>query len=282
MLSGSRGTKMLGRVYDTQGDREQEVKMETNGMSSAIPEGVKMIKKGQIEGMFALTSVTLPSSLESIGERALYKTGLCDVFFKEEIKRFECKVPEFIKKILEQKGIECPNFYHDEEDTRREMIVQFKVTKEKWEITRDIIMIIGKYFESSEDFMNVMRVCKKYKQLVSMYHFNPISEWKLFKNMETQYLYEYRDVKKPKMHQYVYFYIVDYEKSKNKNENEVFKRVELNGVSKDLYGGYNPFGMQQRMDMNNGNYVVPEGVTSIGNNCFNGCKSIKILNYHHH
>ena len=34
MLSGSRGTKMLGRVYDTQGDREQEVKMETNGMSS--------------------------------------------------------------------------------------------------------------------------------------------------------------------------------------------------------------------------------------------------------
>ena len=119
MLSGSRGTKMLGRVYDTQGDREQEVKMETNGMSSAIPEGVKMIKKGQFEGMFALTSVTLPSSLESIGERAFYKTGLCEVFFKEEIKRFECKVPEFIKKILEQKGIECANFYHDEEDTRR-------------------------------------------------------------------------------------------------------------------------------------------------------------------
>ena len=71
MLSGSRGTKMLGRVYDTQGDREQEVKKETNGMSSAIPEGVKMIKKGQFEGMFALTSVTLPSSLESIGESIL-------------------------------------------------------------------------------------------------------------------------------------------------------------------------------------------------------------------
>ena len=76
------------------------------------------------------------------------------------------------------------------------------------------------------------------------------------------------------MHQYVYFYIVDYEKSKNKNENEVFKRVELNGVSKDLYGGYNPFGMQQRIDMNNGNYVVPEGVTTIGNDCFYGCTSL--------
>ena len=48
----------------------------------------------------------------------------------------------------------------------------------------------------------------------------------------------------------------------------------MNGVSKDLYGGYNPFGMQQRMDMNNGNYVVPEGVTTIGDDRFNGCRSL--------
>ena len=36
-----------------------------------VPEGVKTIEKGQFEGMFALTSVTLPSSLESIGESIL-------------------------------------------------------------------------------------------------------------------------------------------------------------------------------------------------------------------
>ena len=89
------------------------------------------------------------------------------------------------------------------------------------------------------------------------------------------YLYGPEDKKTPGMRQYVYFFTVDYEKSKNKNENEVFKRVELNGVSKDLYGGYNPFGMQQRMDMNNGNYVVPEGVTTIGDDCFNKCSLLK-------
>ena len=55
-----------------------------------------------------------------IEEKAFYETGIIDVIVKG-VNKFECKVPEFIKKILESKGIECPNPYHDVEDTRREM-----------------------------------------------------------------------------------------------------------------------------------------------------------------
>ena len=33
-------------------------------------------------------------------------------------------------------------------------------------ITIDLMMIIGKYFEESKDFINVMRVCKRYHDLV--------------------------------------------------------------------------------------------------------------------
>ena len=66
-------------------------------------------------------------------------------------------------------------------------------TKEKWEITIDAMLIIGKYFTKNRDYINMMRVCKKYHDLVSMYHFNLIDEYELFENMETQHFYYEND-----------------------------------------------------------------------------------------
>ena len=80
----------------------------------------------------------------------------------------------------------------------------------KWKITIDSMLIIGKYFKENEDYINVMKVCKKYLDLVKMYHFNPINECELFENMESQYLYSEGDKKKEEMYQYVYWYEVDY------------------------------------------------------------------------
>ena len=56
----------------------------------------------------------------------------------------------------------------------------------KWEITENVMMIVGKYFDSKYDFINVMKVSKKYKRLVKRYYFNPISDCGLFKNMKSQ------------------------------------------------------------------------------------------------
>ena len=44
---------------------------------------------------------------------------------------------------------------------KREIIEQFKMIKSKWEITIDVMMIIGKYFKSNNDYINVMKVNKK-------------------------------------------------------------------------------------------------------------------------
>ena len=57
--------------------------------------------------------------------------------------------------------------------------------KSKWEITIDVMMIIGKYFKSNNDYINIMKVNKKYHDLVEMYHFNPINDIYLFSKMET-------------------------------------------------------------------------------------------------
>ena len=61
-------------------------------------------------------------------------------------------------------------------------------TKSKWRITNDYMMIIGKYFKSNEDYINVMKVNKKYEQLVLMYKFNPIGDISLFQNSNSTFL----------------------------------------------------------------------------------------------
>lgn len=65
--------------------------------------------------------------------------------------------------------------------------------KQDGKLTVDFIMIVGKYFESANDFINVMKVCKKYEELVLMYKFNPIVVdellIELFHNKQTLHIY---------------------------------------------------------------------------------------------
>ena len=90
-------------------------------------------------------------------------------------------------------------------------LYHYKDPKEKWEIDMDIVMIVGKYFISSSDYINTMKLCRKYHDLVEMYHFNPIEDTSLFINMETQHFYvKGISKKKANMHQYVYWYLNPY------------------------------------------------------------------------
>ena len=132
--------------------------------------------------------------------------------------------------------------------------------KSKYELTIDFVMILGKYFEENKDFINVMKVCKKYKELVEMYHFNPISDISLFKQIETQHFYKKEDVinKKDKLFQYIYWFGVNYDKIiSSKKNNEIYKDVIFN---KECL---------KSEDIKNNNFIVPEGITRIGNKCFN-------------
>ena len=132
----------------------------------------------------------------------------------------------------------------------------------------DGMMIIGKYFESNIDYINVMKLTKNFKQLVLMYHFNPISDWHLFENIETQCIYKEED--KENINQgisrYVYWYPIDYEKYKRRNSNEEFKRIVFNCI---IESGRKRYPIPFEDDRCN----IPEGVTSIGNGCFSSCTS---------
>lgn len=77
----------------------------------------------------------------------------------------------------------------------------------KWEITIDVMMIIGKYFRSNCDYINLVKTCKKFSQILLMYRYNPIGDDRLFKKIETQHFYEYSDIfyRKRDMFRYVYW-----------------------------------------------------------------------------
>jgi hypothetical protein len=96
----------------------------------------------------------------------------------------------------------------------------------KLEITNDFMMIIGKYLSSNKDYINIMKVNKKYEQLVLMYKFNPIGDVTLLENIQTQHFYKREDLefKKYGMYQYIYWF-KDVELMKNKKDNEIFKPI---------------------------------------------------------
>jgi hypothetical protein len=96
-------------------------------------------------------------------------------------------------------------------------------------LTYDFMMIVGKYFETNQDFINLMKVCRSYSDIVSAYHFNPISDTSLFENMETQHFYNKDDVKNKKANEYQYIYHFGDEKlEQNKKANEIFIGDEIN------------------------------------------------------
>ena len=134
----------------------------------------------------------------------------------------------------------------------------------KYELTIDFVMIVGKYFKENRDFINVMKVNKKYLELVSMYYFNPISDISLFENIETQHFYNEEDTKwkKDKLYQYIYWYTVNYDDIINKNKNKIFKRIILKS-----YGNYNEI-TYPKIDIINGNCILPKNIKIIDVGCF--------------
>ncbi|KAL7723005.1 Leucine rich repeat containing protein BspA family protein [Entamoeba marina] len=73
-------------------------------------------------------------------------------------------------------------------------------------------MIVSKYFLSSSDFIQLACINTKCSEILHMFHYNPISNCKLFPNIQTQYFYRPFDRKLqiPKVVN-VYAYPVTYE-----------------------------------------------------------------------
>lgn len=68
-------------------------------------------------------------------------------------------------------------------------------------------MIVLKYFNTNNDYINFIKVCKKYKDILECFKFNPIGDPELFPNIETQQFYNSNDFiyALPQMYRYLYW-----------------------------------------------------------------------------
>ena len=166
-------------------------------------------------------------------------------------------------------------------------------------LTIDLIMIVGKYFQTAQDFINLMKVRRCYKILVEMYRYNPISDATLFKNIQTQHIYTEDDDNNriDGMFRYVIHREVDQFTFFNRKDNEVYKNVTLINYN-NQYEQYDEddeddedeqdeqddedyeddeYEIDPPIEINDGLCIVPEGITKLGKNCFGSCHLTRII-----
>lgn len=160
------------------------------------------------------------------------------------------------------------------------------------------VFIVSKYLMSEYDYVNLIKVSRKYKDLLLFFRYNPLNDPSLFPMIQTQYFYNRDDIiyKIPDMTHYIHWYEVDQNEWMKRSHLDVYKSVTLynHGVSWWSY----PFGETDTTDDSDNNNennetdedegnvwscplpivkgvcTVPEGITRLGPCCFMGCTGI--------
>lgn len=117
---------------------------------------------------------------------------------RETIYILEIPIPEYLlvpkfKAELERAGARIVPYY----ELPQQKVVEKKVIPIDVETPGILdwksMTVVGKYFETFEDFVNVEKACKEYRGLTAIYHYNPVplrkQQMKIFTNLEKYFHY---------------------------------------------------------------------------------------------
>ncbi|BFU26177.1 leucine rich repeat protein, BspA family [Entamoeba histolytica] len=152
------------------------------------------------------------------------------------------------------------------------------------------IMIVSKYFEDINDFINLEIGIKRFQGNMERFHFNPIPlnqhSRKLFPNIETFHIYNKEDeiFKEGRIIKYVIWYDVSYSRYlKEKKEMNEYKNIAYTQEDRNTYGNTIPIEVKSLgfrcfyrcYDIQSIN--IPTNVSKIGNYCFKYCSSLQTI-----
>lgn len=117
---------------------------------------------------------------------------------RETIYILEIPIPEYLlvpkfKAELERAGARIVPYY----ELPQQKVIEKKVIPIDVETPGILdwksMTVVGKYFETFEDFVNVEKACKEYRGLTAIYHYNPVplrkQQLKIFTNLEKYFHY---------------------------------------------------------------------------------------------
>ncbi|KAL7719290.1 hypothetical protein QTN25_003656 [Entamoeba marina] len=149
------------------------------------------------------------------------------------------------------------------------------------------ILICSKYFETKQDFINIICVCKKFKETTEKLRYNPISinTLKLFPKIQTQYLYDKEENIMNNVKQHRITYTVDFEEfMKTKDRNFDYCNVEYTKGNTKQYGFSIPSCINSlsercfsKRDITS--IIIPNSVKTIENECFYHCSQLQNITF---
>ena len=162
-----------------------------------------------------------------------------------------------------------------------------KEKKEKKQIDCYHIMIISRYFEYSTDYLNIIQVNKKYKNLLELFRYNPIpiETMKLFPNIQTHYLYNPNEQQFDSVELKAICYEISYSEYReyiSKEPNMKCFKIVYTSEDRKIFGNDIPEGIYKLdddcfRDSDICEIVIPDSVREIGCNCFFHCSKLSSI-----
>ncbi|EDR25654.1 hypothetical protein, conserved [Entamoeba dispar SAW760] len=159
------------------------------------------------------------------------------------------------------------------------------------------LLEVGNYFIRTNDFFNLMMVCKKFRTLTELYKYNPIDDYHIFPNIIEQRFYHRLPIflreesfrKKPKMKKYTNVYLTSHlEALKLKNKygidsiNTIYDNVDCEHFGMKIPNHIHRLAdrcFQNGMALDITKYVMPKTIWTIGQQCFLGCPHLKEVEF---
>ncbi|KAL7713760.1 hypothetical protein QTN25_008640 [Entamoeba marina] len=163
-------------------------------------------------------------------------------------------------------------------------------TKNNSQLDSYSILICSKYFIYSQDFINIMCVCKNFKETTEKLRYNPISitSLELFPKIQTQYLYDENNKKIEGIERYEFWGKVNYKYYLQHNgENIKFHYIKYTKQDRKEYGNNIPKEVNILDDMCYGSYsngsniksiALSNNIIAIGKDCFSCCYNLESIN----
>lgn len=155
------------------------------------------------------------------------------------------------------------------------------------------VFIVSKYLMSESDYVNLIKVSRKYKDLLMFFRYNPISDTTLFPMIQTQHFYKRDDTRYriSDMTHYIHWYEADQNEWMARSHLDTYKSVTLQNheFTKPLGENNNDNNIIDNTIGNiigrmcawtcplpivKGVCIVPEGITKLGSSCFACCKGL--------